>query len=123
MMDTAKAGTGITSSSRNLAVKVEAEGKYALASSSAAAVGIIDGDPLNGVISVVRMGKTRAVAGGSITCGNYVKSGANGKLVDAGAMGGIAATTNVVGQALEAAVANQVFTVWVQPVEITKPAT
>lgn len=119
--ETGYSGTGITSASRNLAVKLESEGVFALADEEPA-IGIINGDPLNGVVDVVRLGKTRAISGGNITAGHYVTCGADGVLVDAGALGAIAATTFVVGQALESAVSGQVFTVWVQPTEITKPA-
>ena len=99
------------------AVKVDSNGKAALAGAGEAAIGILQNNPASIMVS----GTTKAVAGGSITAGDVVAANADGKIVsatkgrtntsDAGAAADALLGSNVLGIALTGAASNDIFTI------------
>lgn len=107
------------------AVKVDSAGKAALAGAGDRAFGILQNTPTQGqMASVAFDGISKAVAGGTIAAGAQVEVDANGKMVTASKAvvdSTVSSATdavkggNVIGIAMEAAVAGQIFSVMVQP--------
>lgn len=104
------------------AVKVDSNGKAALAAAGEFAIGVLQNNPaINQVASIQFSGTTKAVAGGTIAAGAMVTVDANGKFVtatggrtntsDAGVAADALLGSNVFGIALTAAVANDIFSV------------
>lgn len=104
------------------AVKVDSNGKAALAGAGEFAIGVLQNKPNSGQAATVAWGGiTKAVAGGSITAGATVAVDSNGKLVDAteavvntsdtGAAADAVIASNVIGVALAGASSGDVFPV------------
>jgi hypothetical protein len=104
------------------AVKIDSNGKAALAGAGEAAIGIVQNNPGAGQpASVMVSGSSKAVAGGSITAGDVVAANADGKLVaatkgrtntaDEGGATDALLGSNVIGIALTGASSNDIFTV------------
>lgn len=104
------------------AVKVDSNGRAAVAGAGEAAIGILQNNPASGVpASIMVSGTTKAVAGGSITAGDVVAANADGKIVsatkgrtntsDAGAAADALLGSNVLGIALTGAASNDIFTI------------
>jgi hypothetical protein len=80
------------------------------------ALGIINNKPAAAAgadVEVVMLGECKAVAGGTITAGQFVVSDGNGELIAAPVTGSTVAIA--VGRALESAVDNDIFRVFVNP--------
>lgn len=102
-------------------VKVNSSGQLALAGDGEPAIGVLQDKPnaQGKAGSVAISGRTLCVAGDSITAGASVKSNAAGKAVSAiaatvntsntGAASDAVVGSNVIGTALEGAVANDIF--------------
>jgi hypothetical protein len=115
--------SGDLSTKQYHAVKINSSGQVAVAALGENAVGILFDKPeAAGQICAVRVldgSKAKALAGGTIAAGDLLKSDANGKLVtaqkaytntsDAGAAQDALVGSYVLGQALESAVANDIF--------------
>lgn len=87
------------------AVKVDSNGKAALAGAGERAAGILQNDPASGkVANVMALGVSKAVYGASVTAGAELEVDANGKLITA-------STGKVVGIALESGSANEIHSV------------
>lgn len=106
------------------AVKIDSNGRAAVAAAGEFAVGILQNKPASGQAATVAYGGTsKAVAGGNITAGMTVAANADGKLVnaaeavvntsDAGAASDAVIASNVIGVALTGASAGDVFPVLV----------
>lgn len=104
------------------AVKIDSNGKAALAGAGEAAIGIVQNNPAAGQpASVMISGTSKAVAGGNITAGDPVAADADGKLVnatkgrtntsDTGAAADALLGSNVIGMALTGAASGDIFTV------------
>lgn len=88
------------------AVKITAARAVNLASTGGEGIyGILQNKPPSGEAADVGLiGVTKAIAGGTIAAGDLLMTDTAGKLITA------TSTNHAVGQALEAAVANQIFT-------------
>lgn len=104
------------------AVKVDSNGKAALAGAGEFVAGILQNKPVAGqAANIAWGGVTKAFAGGNITAGNKVAADANGKFVaaseavvntsDAGAAADPSIGSNVIGVALTSASTGDVFAV------------
>lgn len=104
------------------AVKVDSNGKAAVAGAGEHAVGVVQNDPTSGQAATVRIGGvTKAKAGGSITAGDRVAADASGTFVaatlakvntsDGGAASDPVIASNVFGVALEGASSGEIFAV------------
>lgn len=105
------------------AVKVDSNGKAAVAGAGEAAIGILQNDPISGQAATVATvgARSKALAGGNITAGNYVAADANGAVVaatlgrvntsDAGGAVDAVIGSNIIGIALNGGVANDIITV------------
>jgi hypothetical protein len=94
------------SSSQYLAVKIDSDGKAALAGAGENAVGILQTNPKAGFAGqVMALGQSYAVYGASVTAGNNLSADASGKLVPT------AGTAAVLAVAMESGSADEVHTV------------
>lgn len=110
------------SSSQFLGVKVDSNGKAALAGAGEFAIGVLQNKPTSGQIATVRVaGVTKMVAAGTFNAGVLVTTdsaskattatGARTNTADAGAAADALLGSNVLGVALEAGAANAVIAV------------
>lgn len=110
------------SAKQYFAVKVDSNGKAALAGAGEFTAGILQNKPASGQAADVAWGGiSKAIAGGNITAGATVAADANGKLVDAAeavtsvsgdAQNNVAlVASNVIGIALAGASSGDVFAV------------
>jgi hypothetical protein len=95
-------------------VKIDSNGKAALAAAGEFAIGILQNNPALGVAATVRIsGASKGIAGAAITAGALVTTDANGKIVtatlartktdDAGVAADALLGSNVIGVAMEGA--------------------
>lgn len=107
-----------------LAVKVDSNGKAAVAGAGQFCAGILQNKPASGQAATVAYGGiSKAIAGGNITAGMTLAANADGKLVDAaeavvdtsdaGAAADAVVSSNVIGVALASGVAGDVIPVLV----------
>lgn len=110
------------SASQFLAVKVDSNGRAALASTGQFCVGILQNKPAaNQAATVAYGGISKAIAGGNVTAGMTLAANSSGKLVDAaeavvntsdaGSATDAVIASNVIGVALASGVANDVIPV------------
>jgi len=105
------------SNSQYLAVKVDANGKAALAGAGEDAVGVLQNVPKAGeAATVMVLGITKAIYGATVTAGDKVMVDASGKFIPYAAPGA-GETNHVIGKALTSGAANEEGTVLL----ITKP--
>jgi len=123
----ARAKTDLSAASNQFrAVKLDADGEIVLAGVGEASLGILQNKPAAGqAANVATGGQSKARAGGTIAAGADVAVGANGLLV--AASGARVNTTdaasatdpvigpNIIGQAVTAAVVNDIFTLNIAP--------
>ena len=88
-------------------VSVAADGQIDPTGTGAVVDGILQNDPsaAGAAATVATAGISRAVCGGTITCGDLLASDASGKVITA------ATTNEIFGKALTAGVANQIIPV------------
>lgn len=92
------------------AVKIDSNGKVALAGAGESAIGILQNNPAEGQTAAVMLsGETYAVFGGTVAAGANLTPDANGKLVTASAGNNIIAITTI------AAAADEIRTVVLAP--------
>lgn len=107
-----------------LAIKVDSNGKAAVAGAGEFAAGILQNKPAAGQAATVAYGGiSKAIAGGNITAGMTLAADANGKVVDAaeatvntsdaGAAADAVVSSNVIGVALASGVSGDVIPVLV----------
>lgn len=91
-------------------VKIDSNGQAALAGAGESAIGVLQNKPAaNEAATVVPLGLTKVVAGGSLTAGNNVAADASGKAVAA------AGSAAVLGVALDGASSGDVVTIALYP--------
>lgn len=90
------------------AVKVDSNGKAALAGAGENAIGILQDNPNTGEIgNVMVLGESKAIYGGAVTAGQNLAADASGKLVTAGGSDAVLAV------AKESGVADEIHTVYI----------